>query len=202
MFNLHLIRHAESNGNAAGDYSVLDADALSNKGLFQAENLALNLGDQSFKQILVSPFQRAQETIYPYLKKNNIKAEIWPELSEACWQDEKEDKAERWESVPAKIENNMGTSFQFKDGIEIKAKGDASYGEDLLRVHNIGLWIDNIKEEYEGEILIVSHAHFIRELMYYLLSITNCNSIHHDNCGQTLLTYNKGWSLRYSNRVF
>ena len=58
--------------------------------------LADVLSGWSFDRIITSPLQRALQTIAPYLAATQQRAEIWPEIAEACWQDEREALADDW----------------------------------------------------------------------------------------------------------
>ena len=113
---LLLIRHAESNGNAAGgDYSVDNADALSPRGLAQADTLATCLESWTIDKVIVSPQQRALQTIAPYLAKTDRTGEVWPEMAEACWQEEREPPAESWDSQPTCLPHDIPRHFTWRD---------------------------------------------------------------------------------------
>ena len=65
-----LVRHAHSNANATGVLSGRNPGVhLSPLGRKQAQNLASRLGAVSVKTLRVSPLERCQETIAPWLKK-------------------------------------------------------------------------------------------------------------------------------------
>jgi probable phosphomutase (TIGR03848 family) len=65
-----LVRHAHSSANARGVLSGRKPDVhLSPTGRKQALNLASRLGAVSVKTLRVSPLERCQETIAPWLKK-------------------------------------------------------------------------------------------------------------------------------------
>jgi len=82
---VYIIRHAETMGNATGNYCEHNQRTFSPKGLKQIDNMAEKLKDFHFDHIFVSPAYRTQRTILPYLKAHNITAEIWPELEEQCF---------------------------------------------------------------------------------------------------------------------
>jgi probable phosphoglycerate mutase len=86
---LVLIRHAHSEANAAGILSGrLPNVHLSEKGIVQAENLAVRLGNFPVSNLRISPMERCFETISPWINSvvlaNNPKFEpiIDPELTE------------------------------------------------------------------------------------------------------------------------
>ena len=69
MARLVFIRHAHSTANDAGILSgQLPGISLSKKGKKQAELLVDRLGSSHFDSIRVSPMQRCEETIAPWLK--------------------------------------------------------------------------------------------------------------------------------------
>ena len=80
---IYFVRHAQSVGNAGGEYDRTTASQLTELGRKQAEALAERLMGYGFDEILVSPLERTVRTILPYLKKTDRKAEVWPELVEA-----------------------------------------------------------------------------------------------------------------------
>ena len=67
-----LIRHAHSQANEAGVLSGRRPNVhLSARGLEQAKNLALRLGNFSVHQIRISPMERCLESIEPWLEFNS-----------------------------------------------------------------------------------------------------------------------------------
>jgi broad specificity phosphatase PhoE len=86
VFPLDIIflRHAETIGNAGGDYSGNNGDTLTAIGRRQTQNVVVKLEKFKFDIILASPLTRARLTILPYLKKHGAIAYIWPELAECC----------------------------------------------------------------------------------------------------------------------
>ena len=196
-----LLRHAESNGNAAnGDYSVDNADALSPKGLKQAEALAVHLQTWHIDAVIVSPQQRAQQTIAPYLAATGRKAEVWPELSEACWQDEREPMADRWDSQPATLPPDIARHFTWRDGQAIRPGYPETFAADLRRVHDALELIEKTSGETDQTILLAAHAHFIREILNLMLKLPELEEFPHSNCGMTLMTFDGTWKMEFCNR--
>lgn len=72
---LTLLRHAESVGNATGEYSFQQADSLSGKGWEQARHAAEVLAEGDFEHVIVSPLRRALQTAVPYLETTGRVAE-------------------------------------------------------------------------------------------------------------------------------
>ena len=196
-----LIRHAESNGNAAdGDYSVDDADALSPKGLAQAEALGDSLESWEIGAVIVSPQQRALQTIAPYLAATERIAEVWPELAEACWQDEREPPAAAWDSQPTALPDDIAQHFAFRDGQAIRPAWPETFGSGLRRVQDALERIENAFGQTDQTILLAAHGHFIREMLNLMLKLPEPEPFHHDNCGMTLMTCGKPWRMEFCNR--
>ena len=80
--DIYIVRHAETMGNVTLDYSEINQNTLSPKGLQQVAALPAKLEGLKFDEILVSPAWRTQKTILSYLEKNDRKAEICPEIEE------------------------------------------------------------------------------------------------------------------------
>lgn len=75
MKQLYLIRHCEAEGQAP------EAN-LTPRGMEQAQMLALFLAEFSIDHVVSSPFQRAQASIAPFCKRNNLDLTIDERLSE------------------------------------------------------------------------------------------------------------------------
>ena len=86
MAHIVLVRHGESVGNLTGDYSTSRHDNLTEKGWAQARALAEHWTDP-FDRWLVSPLARTRQTSLATLQRFGVKAELWPDLAECCWQE-------------------------------------------------------------------------------------------------------------------
>jgi broad specificity phosphatase PhoE len=197
---LLIVRHGESKGNATGDYSVLTHDSLSLRGQEQAVSLVEHLQSHTFDQILVSPLQRALETVAPYLAATEQHAEVWPEIAEACWQEPTGGPAPSWNSEPATLPKPIAGLFRFPNGEAVRPAEGESYAEGLCRAHAAAQRIQDMTADPDLSILMVSHGHFIRELLNLMLETRRAVGFAQDNCGMTLLTYDGAWSLNYCNR--
>jgi broad specificity phosphatase PhoE len=199
--NLLLIRHAESNGNAAGgDYSVENSDALSSRGRAQAEALAVCLGAWDIDAVIVSPQQRALQTIAPYLAATGRTAEVWPELAEACWHEEREPVAEAWGAEPASLPTDIAQHFFFRDGQAIRPGPPDGFGAGLRRVYDALERIERTFGGSEQTILMASHRFFIKETLALMLRQPVSEAFHQDNGGMTLMSYSKEWKMKFCNR--
>ena len=197
---LYIIRHAESQGNASGQYGTEVSDSLSLQGEKQAEALAEELKALEFDKIIVSPRLRTMQTIAPYLKKTDQKGEIWPELAEACWHEEREDPAEKWNPIPVQLTDSEKEIFTFRDNESVIPASVETFREGLCRVNEAFKRIQKMASESDESILMVSHGHFIREFMNILLDTRKPVIFHKVNCGMTLLTFDGEWTMQFFNR--
>lgn len=188
-------------GNATGDYSSSVSDALSPVGETQAMALGKILKSMKFDRVLVSPRQRAMQTVTPYLKLVNRSAEIWPEIAEACWHPEREDPTASWNSQPAPLPSDTSGIFNYRDNIAISPAHPESFGAGLRRVHDTMKLLHNMGDTSNEALLIVTHGHFIRELLNLMLDTRRLNEFPHDNCGMTSVTFDTEWTLQFCNRI-
>ena len=199
---LLIVRHAESVGNASGNYGTAQADSLSPVGLAQAGRLADALGRDPFDRILVSPLQRALQTVAPFLEANDGTAEVWPELAEACWHETREPPDPTWDRAPATLPDSVPHArFAFRDGAPIRPGHPETFGMGLRRVHDALERLESEKGATDRRILLVAHGHFIRELLTLMLCPAEPQAYHHDNCGMTTVMYRSGWTLASCNRT-
>lgn len=197
---LLIIRHAESMANATGDYSIAAHDTLSPEGKHQANAIVPFLQSQIIDQVIVSTLDRTQETIAPYLEATKRQAEIWPEISEACWHEEREKMSDSWKPQPAVLSPELKHLFNFKNGEAIKPDGLEPYGEGIRRIHTAVELIQDISQNSNDTLLMVTHGHFIREFIKLIFGTSNNVDFHQDNCGTTLLSYSNNWTMQYCNR--
>lgn len=156
---LLIVRHAESQGNASGNYSTADADSLSREGNAQALSLVDSLLPWTFDKLLVSPFDRTIETISPYLQMTRQRAEIWPEIAEACWQAEREEPSASWNAQPAVLPDPLAHLFAYRNDEPSKPAYPESFGEGLRRVHDAVEQIQKMADRSITSALMVSHGH-------------------------------------------
>lgn len=89
---VYYLRHAEVGSNVVDQWKSKpfylwpgyygNPDIFTPKGLEQVEGVPAKLEEYHFDLIAVSPLWRTRNTVLPYLKKRDIRAEIWPELEE------------------------------------------------------------------------------------------------------------------------
>ena len=127
MARLVFLRHAHSTANDAGILSgQIPGISLSVKGRKQAEELVERIGASSFDSIRVSPMQRCEETISPWLKSHYSKAiksyridESLIEMDYGSWSGRKLSALSR-EKMWREIQDRP-SSVQFPDGERMKS---------------------------------------------------------------------------------
>jgi len=196
---LIIVRHAESQGNATGDYSSLTADSLSPRGQRQARALAESLVGSEIDRLVVSPRLRAMQTIAPYLKAADRRGEIWPETAEACWHGEREEASGSWRSAPSSLREELAPLFFYREDNPVEPAHPESFGEGLFRVHETVRLLQPLGDR-DVTLLMVTHGHFIRELLNLLLDTPELAGFPHKNCGMTSLILESSWKLESLNK--
>jgi len=195
-----IVRHAESMGDATGEYSTAQADSLSPRGQQQAIALTEPLRAWSFDKILVSPLQRAWQTVAPYLITTCQRGDIWPELAEACWHEEREAVASGWAAQPASMPESVACLFRYRDGVSIRPAHPESFGTGLARVHRALARLELMAETSDQTVLMITHGHFIREVLNLMLKTHTIAEFHHDNVGMTMVSREAAsWSIKFCN---
>ncbi|MFQ5518965.1 MAG: histidine phosphatase family protein [Mariprofundus sp.] len=157
---IYYVRHAETVGNVTHKHTRKNDRTFSSKGKQQVIELTRKLDRLRFDYILVSPKYRALNTVFPYLKKHALKAEIWPELAECCWQKERNmsfGKLRRGSRI--KLEAQMKNYFTFPDA-ESRNRYDAkNYGQGMMQTF---MATEKMKQRFAGSgktILVIGHYH-------------------------------------------
>ena len=207
-----ILRHAQTVGNATGDYSTKANDVLSDYGREQAARLAVPLSAYSFDAIYCSPLERAMMTIAPYLQANGRSAELWPELAEVCWQ------ADHHAPIPPRpdppppimLEANLAKRFTFLNGQRDLPYEDEVYREGFTRVdkaHHRLLQRHGNRDHggTEDRVLVVGHWYLASRLVETLLDLPRAehDRFNHDNTAVSCLTQLPGGGFRvlYLNKL-
>ncbi|MCF8262498.1 MAG: phosphoglycerate mutase family protein [Melioribacteraceae bacterium] len=168
---LYFVRHAESVANATGISSEENNRSFSERGKKQIDSLNILIENKIFDLIVTSPKWRAQNTILPFLKISNQKAEIWPEFAECCWQDD------RSESNMSKIP--IGEEFEISDPEYLSARDAESIFEYSTSdsysngINQIRKGVELLRNKYFNKgmkILIVGHSYSGANLLKILLN--------------------------------
>ena len=204
---IYFVRHAQSVGNAGGEYDRSNASKLTDLGLQQAELLAERLMSYQFDDIIVSPLERTVRTILPYLKKTDRKAEVWPELVEARGRKDVEMEVPEVMRMGAPI----GLPEEALPYLRIRddeygqnlAPGDENYQEGQRRVTVAG---QKLLEKHDMEditFLVVGHACSGARFLEALMKIPLDGRFQHSNTGMTLIEQkaNGDFIMRFQNRL-
>jgi broad specificity phosphatase PhoE len=159
-WDIYFVRHAETVANKTGDYSGDNARRFTPEGEAAILDLINKLAPYHFDHIIVSPLFRTRATILPYLQHNGLKAEIWPELAECCWQQDKgapvPETIRQGEEIV--LEPEHVPFFTFRDENATRYIDDRSYAEGLAQIKRS---YELLKERYSGSgesVLIIGHS--------------------------------------------
>lgn len=167
MAKIVLLRHAHSSANSAGILSGQLPDvSLSKDGLKQANGLIKRLGSSSFDSIRVSPMQRCEETIKPWMRSHNSRNIARYEISDGLievdygtWSGRKLSRLSReplWkmiQSTPSKV--------QFPLGEKLSA----------MQKRALSVIIEAHKQNKNGTHLFVSHGDVIKAIVAGLIGL-------------------------------
>lgn len=202
-----ILRHAQTVGNATGDYSTKAHDVLSDYGLAQAARLAAPLAAYPFDAIYCSPLERAMMTIAPYLQANGRSAELWPELAEVCWQ------ADHHVPIPPRtapppvitLDAALAQRFTSLNGLTALPYDDEVYQEGFARVDRAHRRLLQRHGGTPDRVLVVGHWYLASRLVEALLDLPRLDHdrFNHDNTAVSCLTELPGGEFRvqYLNKL-
>lgn len=187
MARLVFLRHAHSTANDAGILSgQLPGVSLSKKGSKQALQLVERIGASSFDSVRVSPLQRCQETISPWLLSKHSRGmkkfhidDFLIEMNYGSWSGRKLSSLAR-EKLWREIQERPST-VQFPDGERFSAmQRRAMKSIDLA-----------LSERKSGIHLFVSHGDVIKAVIASLLKIKldNFQSLVIDPASVTIIDF-------------
>ena len=167
MARLVFIRHAHSTANDAGILSgQLPGVSLSVKGRKQAKELVERIGPSSFDTIRVSPLQRCEETISPWLNSKYSKGigsyridESLIEMNYGSWSGRKLSSLSRekmWKDV-----QERPSAVQFPNGERMKSMQKRAVSSVLAA----------LAEKKNGTHLFVSHGDVLKAIVASLLKM-------------------------------
>ena len=167
MARLVFIRHAHSIANDAGILSgQLPGISLSKRGAQQAQDLVERLGPSTFDSVRVSPMQRCEETIVPWLKSGYSKGiksyhidEALIEMNYGSWSGRKLSSLSR-EKMWKEIQDRPST-VKFPDGERMRAMQKRA-------LTSIAAALD---EKKNGTHLFVSHGDVLKAMIASLLKM-------------------------------
>ncbi|MGI6704631.1 MAG: histidine phosphatase family protein [Clostridia bacterium] len=158
MLELILIRHGETEGNRKRIYQGWTDTKLNEKGLRQAERLALRLRDKELDYIYSSPLERALATALAVNRYHGLDIKKVDNIKEIHFGD--------WENMSRQQLEELYPDYMKKwrkDYSDFTAPG----GESLEAAYSrINWWLEKlIKNNRKGSILIASHAGAIRAMV-------------------------------------
>ena len=167
MARLVFIRHAHSTANDAGILSgQLPGVSLSKKGIKQAHDLVERIGASSFDSARISPLQRCEETITPWLNSKYSKGlksylidDALIEMNYGTWSGRKLSSLSR-EKMWREIQERPST-VQFPGGERMKA----------MQKRALSSVSDALAEKKNGTHLFVSHGDVLKAVVASLLKM-------------------------------
>ena len=167
MARLVFIRHAHSTANDAGILSgQLPGISLSKKGRKQAQDLVDRIGASSFDSVRVSPMQRCEETIAPWINSHYSRGmksyqidESLIEMDYGSWSGRKLSSLSR-EKMWKQIQERPST-VQFPQGERMKA----------MQKRALTSISDALLEKQNGTHLFVSHGDVLKAVVASLLKM-------------------------------
>jgi broad specificity phosphatase PhoE len=192
-------------GNLTDDYSTPAHDRLSRLGWEQAKRLAERLAGHSFDVIYCSPLRRTRETITPYLRQTGRVAEVWPELVEGCWQEEREalppDRAAPLR--PFALDEALRERFVPCTDPTYWAPENEVYCECLARIERVSARLRARHAGRPESVLVVGHEYAGGRLLEMLLGIEPLGRLYHANAGMSRLVQGADGAFiaRFVNRL-
>ncbi len=167
MARLVFIRHAHSTANDAGILSgQLPGVSLSKKGIKQAHDLVERIGASSFDSARISPLQRCEETITPWLNSKYSKGlksylidDALIEMNYGTWSGRKLSSLSR-EKMWREIQERPST-VEFPGGERMKA----------MQKRALSSVSDALAEKKNGTHLFVSHGDVLKAVVASLLKM-------------------------------
>lgn len=196
---IYYIRHGESGANVLDQWKdqpkdrwpsyVGNEDAFSPRGEMQVNAVPDKLAKYHFDFIAVSPKWRARQTILGYLKVNNLKGEIWPELEEISTDPTQtmalmkanelpKPAPQLFLGEPIKLPKEEHPYFTLRPKAlkryKFREENPKEYDADCIA--SLQQAIDLIKKRYEEQdksILLVGHGNSGKLLLHLLTNSTN-----------------------------
>ena len=167
MARLVFLRHAHSSANDAGILSgQLPGVSLSTKGKKQATQLVERIGSSNFDSVRISPLQRCEETITPWLNSKYSKGiknyqidDALIEMDYGSWSGRKLSSLSR-EKLWKEIQNRPST-VQFPQGERMRT----------MQKRALSSVFASIEEKKNGTHLFVSHGDVLKAIVASLLKM-------------------------------
>ncbi len=168
---LLLVRHAESQGNAANIYQGHQDYPLSALGRSQAQRLAQRLESTPLEALYSSDLSRARETVEPLQPGRDLEvvsSPLWREITFGEWE------GLTYEEVQAR-DGRFWRAFH-SDPTQATPPGGENVADVQSRVREGLAQIQRAHQE--GNIAVVAHAGALRALLCHLIGIPLRNIWH------------------------
>lgn len=181
---LYLVRHGESEANAAGRYAGQTDSPLTERGRAQAESVADALADVRIDRVVSSDLSRARDTAEAIARTHGLTVEVFPELREIDIGEAAgrsiEDARERFDWGPARFVQWPG-------------------GESLEEVRDrVVAVIDRIVAASPGQMVcVVGHGGATRILVSHVLGLLPQLYRHHAPTENTNVTVVRADGITY-----
>ncbi|MDP9281400.1 MAG: histidine phosphatase family protein [Chloroflexota bacterium] len=155
---LYLVRHGESEANAAHRFAGRTDSPLTERGRRQAEAVAETLASIQFDRIVSSPLSRCRDTALTIARRQQLPVDIEPDLVEI----------DVGEKTGLPFDEVRGLPEWQDDGFVAWPRGE-TLEQVLSRAHGV---ITRIAAESAGQrVLIVGHGGVTRILMSHFLGV-------------------------------
>lgn len=160
MTILYLTRHGQTEWNLEARFQGHMGSPLTEKGINDAKNLSNRLEDVEFQAIYSSPQPRAYDTAKIIKGDRNIEIKTDDRLKEMNFGEWEGVKGEEIKKKHFKMFDNL-----WNDPIEYTPESGESYQAVYDRVIPV---IEEIKNKYDGKVLIVAHGIVLAIIMMYV----------------------------------
>lgn len=162
MLELLIVRHGESEGNAAGMFTGHGPSPLTERGRRQAEAVGVALSSPSPDAVYVSDLPRALQTAEPLCTRAGVTPVVTAEIRE---RDMGEFVGKRFEEIQA--QHAGGWNALVSRDPEYQPPGGESHRACCARVSR---FLDALRERHtKGRVVVVSHGVAIHHMLWHLL---------------------------------
>lgn len=164
MKKIYLVRHGETNYNEAGLVQGSDS-VLTDAGIKQVNRLATRVESIAFDHLLVSDYERTRQTAQPIVDLTSKEAEFTPLVREVRRPSEfihKPNQSDEYQAfLHAAKAHYSDAAWHHSD--------EENFFDAKQRVKETLDYIASLN----GDVLVVSHGHFIRLMVSYILTQGN-----------------------------
>ncbi|MCW2955477.1 MAG: fructose-2,6-bisphosphatase [Thermoleophilia bacterium] len=194
--DLYLIRHGQSEWNAAGRWQGQADPPLSEHGREQAAQLAVSFPDVDVTHVFASDLQRAFDTAVPLARRFDVEPIVEPDLREidvGSWSGKTRDEIRAVDAPSLE---------RYFEGVRGWTGGE-TYEEHELRCERAASRVGGT--DTDGAVVAVTHGGTLRALVLALLEIDHAHRWRFTGIGHTSVTHlqrgPKGWRLVAYNAV-